>query len=166
MLPQGGEGGAKATPPQGGLPERGRREFGSLLHKALRFAKILGGSRNDDLRPLLAVVISRWSSPMIVIHHCVHRQPSLAAKGKGHVGHCHVMTGQDWYSGHGAGTVLTLVHRPLCGSASAFSTTPAREGHGPCATQVHSPVLTTLTLSLGTAIRRRCGRRPATTVDD
>ena len=66
---------------------------------------------------------------MVVICHHVHRQPLLVAKGKGRVGHCHVMTGQDWYSGRGASRVLTLVHRPPRGSASAFSTTPAREGH-------------------------------------
>ena len=68
------------------------------------------------------------------------------------------------YSGRGASRVLTRAHRPPRGSASAFSTTPAREGHGPRATQVRSPVLTTLTLSLGTATRRRCGR-PTTTND-
>ena len=62
---------------------------------------------------------------MVVIRHRVHYQLSLAAKGKGHVGHCHMMTSQDWYSGHGAGRVLTLVHRPLRGSTSVFSTTPA-----------------------------------------
>ena len=159
MLPQGGEGGGEATPPQGGLPKRGGREFGSLLHEALRFTKIFGGNRNDDLRPPSAIVISRWSSPMVVIRHRVHRQLSLAAKGKGHVGHCHVMTGQDRYSGGGAGRVLARAHRPLRGSVSAFSTTtPARDSHGPYATQVCSLVLTTLTLSLGTATRRRCGR--------
>ena len=71
------------------------------------------------------------------------------------------------YSGRGASRVLARAHRPPRGSVSVFlTTTPARDGHGPCATQVRSLVLTTLTLSLGTATRRRCGRRLATTVDD
>ena len=68
------------------------------------------------------------------------------------------------YSGHRASRVLTCTHQPPHGSALVFSTTPAREGHGPCATQVCSPVLTTLTLSLGTATRQQCGQ-PMTTND-
>ena len=49
-------------------------------------------------------------------------------------------------SGRGAGRALVHAHR---GSASAFSTTPAQEGHDPWAAQVRTPVLTTLIVPLG-----------------
>jgi hypothetical protein len=52
-------------------------------------------------------------------------------------------------SGHRAGRALVHMHRPPCGSTSAFSTTPAQEGHDPWVAQVYTLVLTTLTLPLG-----------------
>jgi hypothetical protein len=36
---------------------------------------------------------------------------------------------------------------------------PAQEGHGPCATEVHSPVLTTLILPLGLLLASRVALR-------
>ena len=45
------------------------------------------------------------------------------------------------------------------GSASAFSTTSAQEGHGPWVTQVRSPVLATLILPLGLLLASRVALR-------
>ena len=92
-----------------------------------------------------------WPVPWALLRRALRQELSLSRLGAQRTAPLARIGG---YSGRGAGRVLTLVHRPPHGSASAFSTTPAREGHGPCATQVRSPVLTTLTLSLGTATRR------------
>ena len=54
---------------------------------------------------------------------------------------------------------LIRVHQPPHGSASAFSTTSAQEGHGPWVTQVRSPVLATLILPLGLPLASRVALR-------